>query len=381
VKVLILDLSARFGGADTRALQVAEGLSRQDTLLGCLAGSPIHRQAADADLRVYALARHKLDWSLARRLGRLIEREGIQLIDSQNVQSRFWGGRAALQAPVALVSTLNSWYPEEYPGLRGRLYQALERRGVRRTDLFIAVSTTIREHLGEWGVDNDRIAVIPNAIGLAPSEGIGDPAGLRRELGLGADTRLCCAVGRLVEAKGFDLLVDAMASVGDPKVHCVIVGGGGLEGELRDRTLHQGLAGRVHLLGYRDRAATLRILAGSDLFVLSSRTEGTPLAVLEAAALGIPIVATGVGGVPTMLTDGESARLVPPGQSGELARAISSLLADPQKGAALGRRARARVVRQFGPEAQLSAINDAYQRALERAAHRLGRPLSSRWRA
>ena len=105
---------------------------------------------------------------------------------------------------------------------------------------------------------------------------------------------------------------------------------------------------------------------------MPSLSEGTPVALLEAAALAKPIVASRVGGIPTMVTDQNEALLVPPADVIALTAALETVLANAERARQLGTRARARVLRHFGPTSQVVATNSAYARAMQRATARLG---------
>lgn len=160
-------------------------------------------------------------------------------------------------------------------------------------------------------------------------------AAARAELGLPADVPVVGTVGNLVPKKDHRSLIDAFAAVAAsrPDARLVIVGGGPLEAELRERAGERGLGDRVLLTGQRPGVAGL--LPAFDTFVLSSRHEGLPLALLEAMASGLPAIATRVGGIPEVLTDGVDGRLVPPGDVAALTAAIAGVLDDPDGAARL----------------------------------------------
>jgi len=159
---------------------------------------------------------------------------------------------------------------------------------------------------------------------------------LRAELGLARDDRLLLAVGNLYPVKGHRVLLAALAILRDrhPGVHVALAGRGELADELEAQARQEGLAARVHFLGLRSDIPNL--LAGADIFVMPSLSEGLPLALLEAMFAGRPIVATRVGEVPTALGDGDAGLLVVPGDPAALATALDHLLSNPQEAARLG---------------------------------------------
>jgi glycosyltransferase involved in cell wall biosynthesis len=171
---------------------------------------------------------------------------------------------------------------------------------------------------------------------------------VRSELELGPADLLIVAIGNLYPVKGHIHLLEALALLADqfPGLHVAIAGRGELERALLARADELRLRDRFHLLGLRSDIANL--LAGADVFVLPSLSEGLPLALLEAMMAGRPIVATDVGEVSVALADGAAGVLVPPADTSALAAALARLLSDPSEARRLaeaaGRRAAAEYV-------------------------------------
>jgi glycosyltransferase involved in cell wall biosynthesis len=149
-------------------------------------------------------------------------------------------------------------------------------------------------------------------------------------------------VANFREQKAYPQLIDVAQVVTErnPQVTFLFVGYGPLEAEMRARTERMGLSGRVRFLGHR--ADVTRLLAASDIFALASHFEGGPLAVMEAMAAGLPVVATSVGFVPDVIADGIEGLVVPPREPHLLAARIEELVADPGRRAKLGAAAAAR---------------------------------------
>jgi glycosyltransferase involved in cell wall biosynthesis len=147
-------------------------------------------------------------------------------------------------------------------------------------------------------------------------------------------------VGRLVPEKGVDVFLRAAALVSAvvPQARFLVVGDGPLRPDLEHRAAVLGLAGAVTFTGYRSDAP--RLLAGLDVLAVPSRSDGSPLVVCEAMAAGVPVVASRVGGLPDLVEDGGSGLLVRPGEAEDLARALVSLLLDPEAARRLGARGR-----------------------------------------
>ncbi len=367
VRALIVDLSKRYGGASTRAVALARALRDWDVAIAALDRSPVAVAAREAGVPVITIAGQKWDPRIPFRLAAAC-RGGYELLDTQNIQAKVWSSIAALLSGAVLVSTLNSWYAAEHDGtVKGTAYAALERLTGFRTDRYIAVSNGIRQALCEADFPADAIEVIHNGIGAMPAAGP-DAGMVRASLGVPEGALLCSAVGRLVWAKGYGDLINAFALVaeGMPSLHGVIVGEGELRADLERRIVKAGLSTRLVLAGFRSNEDVLRILQASDVFLMPSRTEGIPYALLEAGALGLPIVASRCGGIPEVVTNGVDALLVEPGDVHGIAAGLESLCRDQPRAKQLGRNAKARIERDFSVEAQAAAIKAAYVRASQR---------------
>ena len=338
------------GGAENVLHALALGLRDRWEVeaASLLPAGPVARRLEAAGVPVHDLAlRSKLAAPLAAaRVARLCASAQIAVVQSflfhANLVAR--GARLLLRAAgrrgPAIVSSIH--LVERDRPLRG----GLERATARLADRVVCVSAAIRRDLG---VARDRrFVVIRNGIAVAP----GAP-GPRTASPGGAWT----SVGRLHPQKGHDVLIEAWRRLGPTAPPLRIAGAGPLEAELRERA--RGLP--VELLGPRDDVASL--LATSSGFVLASRDEGLPLAVLEAMAAGLPIVTTAVGGIPEALASGRDAILVPPGDPGALAEAVRSIDADPGLAAMLGAAAQARVAADFSERGMVDRY-DALYRAL-----------------
>ena len=342
--------------------------------LAGLESGAVTRQANQLGLPVHVLAYHKADPRLLICLVRIIRQEGYNLLDSQNVQSKFWASLAALLTRTSLVSTLNSWYANEHGKFsrKGRLYTSLELLTNQSLDLYITVSEKDRQSLLKAGLPEDKVELIYNAVDINPSTISGNAEWLREKFALPSDSVICVAVGRLVPVKGYDVLIAAVQKIASqvPQLQCLIVGEGEYGGELCEQVRRTGLEDKIHLLGYLDRQDALSILKSSDIFVMPSHYEGTPIALLEAAALARPILASATGGIPELVRHEEHAIIVPPGDPSALADGLLKLTLEREYASVLGKNAQQRIQQKFDLETQAKATWRAYEKALDKHRQR-----------
>ncbi len=369
-KVLILDLSKHYGGSNSRILSLMTRSKPGTVGLAGLKNGVITRQAMQMGLRVHAISGHKADPRLLFRLMNVIRKEGYNVLDSQNIQSKFWANLAAAFTRTALVSTLNSWYAHEHSTTRfkGKFYTSLELLTNQSLGLYITVSEKDRQMLLRSGIPENTIELIYNTIDLDVDAIPGDGDWLRTQFDLPSQSIVCTGIGRLVPQKGFDILIEAFAKIAHqvPDLYCLIIGQGEDKEKLSEQIRSTGLQKRIHLIGYQDRSKVLSILKSSDIFVMPSRYEGTPIALLEAAALARPILAACAGGIPELVVHEQHAHLVPTHDPEALAQGFLKLALDRDYAQRLGRNAQQRVRERFNPDSQVNETWAAYAKALAR---------------
>jgi glycosyltransferase involved in cell wall biosynthesis len=252
-----------------------------------------------------------------------------------------------------------------------KFFRLVERSLARITDRIVTLSPALKADLVEMGIAApEKIEVVPLGMNLDALRAAAPRRGeLRAELGLGAEEPLVGVVGRLVPIKNHRLFLEAARSMvdsGNP-AHFAVVGDGGLRDSLRNLAAELGIAERVHFLGWRKDMVP--VYAALDLLALTSDNEGTPVAVIEAMAAGVPVAATAVGGVPDVVRDGETGRLVPAGDSRSMCRAWLNALGDKRETARMCGRAREDAEERFGRERMLSAMSRLYDGLVELIAN------------
>jgi glycosyltransferase involved in cell wall biosynthesis len=282
----------------------------------------------------------------------LLKRERVNVLHSHGYRSDILDIGVARAMNVPSVTTLHGFSATD---AKARVYEWLQIRAARRATAVVAVSANVRNRLLAAGVPPSRLHLISNAV---PSQSVAlDVTTARDRLELGHGLHVGW-IGRLSAEKGPDVMLDAFQHLADLPVTLSFIGDGSGRASLEARAARAGVADRVRFHGRVADAATL--LRAFDLVALSSRTEGTPMVLLEAMAAGIPIVATRVGGVPDMLSDQE-AILVESENPQALAAAIRSSLTDPHASSERAARANARLQAKFSNEAWLARYEDIYR--------------------
>lgn len=221
-----------------------------------------------------------------------------------------------------LVSTEHNRWPRHR-----RLTRLANRLTFGLDDAHVAVSADVRDSMPERR--RSDVHVIEHGVPLQIVRDAADRVAVRAELGLRDDEIVLCCVANLRREKGHADLLEAAASAcrASPSLRVLVVGQGPLADEIAAQHRELRLGDRVLLLGYRPDA--VRVLSGADALVMSSHHEGLPVAIMEARALGLPVLATAVGGIPSAVTDGVDGMLVPPHAPEQLAKAMCRFADDP----------------------------------------------------
>jgi glycosyltransferase involved in cell wall biosynthesis len=264
---------------------------------------------------------------------------------------------------IKVLSTVHGW-AKQGSGIKAKVYEWLDSLALQRMDRVIAVSKAVSRDLEHRKVKDGRISVIYN--GITFDEVDSDPSGecIRDEYRISNGDFVVGAVGRLVAVKGFRYLIDAMAIVAAKVPNCklLIAGDGPLQNELTTAILDHNLSSRISLVGYQK--PIIRFLNEIDLFVMSSLSEGLPIALLEAMACGKAIVATAVGGITEAVENERSALLVSSRDPDSIAAGILRLYVDRVLRDEMGMRNRSIVRDKFSAERMVQEYEAIYSELL-----------------
>jgi glycosyltransferase involved in cell wall biosynthesis len=277
------------------------------------------------------------------------------IVHTHGYRSDVIGRAAAGSQPVRTVTTAHGFTGGDW---KNRLYERLQLRVFRKFDAVVAVSRPLSRKITASGVEDRRVRLIPNAFGGA---GAVSQSAARETLGLHLGQFVVGWVGRITREKALDIMLDALEQLRDLPVLLVVIGEGREREILEQRARATGLEHRIRWLGIVPRSA--RYFSAFDLFGLSSRTEGTPITVLEAMEAGVPIVTTAVGGIPDMVSEQE-AWLVPADNPAALAAAIRDAWSSPETRQSRAAAARLRLASEFAVAPWLDRYEALYRELL-----------------
>lgn len=273
------------------------------------------------------------------------------------------GLRAGIDAAIAgkgrvhVIVTVHNLVRAEVSGrVKATLYRPAESLVVRSADKVLAVSRDIANHLSTIAGDARGVKIEVLHLGVEPTRRPSrDRASVRRELGIEEGRRLVVTASRLSAQKALHVMIDAMEGL---DAELAILGEGPDEAALRERA-----RGRhnVRFLGFRRDVTD--VIAAADVFCLSSVWEGVPLAAMEAVQLGVPVVATDVGGTGELIDDNLSGRLVRPGDPAALRGALAEVLDDGERAASFVRAAREKLATEFSTPRMLARLRELYTEA------------------
>jgi len=355
LRVMQVTWSLVAGGSEMYAYKVACGLDRQKYepfICAVDEGGALEPEVAARGIPYFVMKRRPgIRVGIMWRMFRLFQRTGVDVVQTHHFNQLFYSAIGARLVGARIIHTEHSI---EY--LKSRKYRLalrfLSRFCYRVVAIGMEGADFLREHVG---IPARKIEIIRAGVDVEPEPYERLRLESRERLGLEAQDRVAVIIARLFPEKNHALLLEAFRSVSTvlPSAKLLIVGEGTERARIEKSISDLGLNTAVQVLGVRRDVAN--ILAASDLFVLSSDREGLPIAVLEAMAASKPVVATAVGDLPDLISDGVTGRLVPPQHREALAEAIVSVLGDLESARRIGLRGRLMVNRSFGLRSMIDA--------------------------
>jgi glycosyltransferase involved in cell wall biosynthesis len=356
LRVAHVVLSLDLGGLERIVVNLArEGLQRgQQCAVICLERSgALAKQAEQFGAEVHCVhKRPGLRPGTVSRVKEVLRGFRPDVVHTHTPGGLLYAGRAARAMGVPLVVHTEHLNNTRHPSIRPlvrwrRTWLLWYAAGYCRR--FFCVSKDIAVDLAaQRVVPRPKLAVLLNGIDTEHVARATDTEALRRSLQIPAGAPVIGTVGRLNTVKRQDLLIRAFARVRQrfPQAHLVLVGDGPARDTLNTLVAQLQLQASVHLVGAQLEPE--RYLQIMDVFALSSSLEGLPLAILEAWAVGLPVIASAVGGVPDLIADGRNGLLFEPGDEAVLARLLGELLENPTRGSCLGREGQREVNERYG---------------------------------
>ena len=379
LRILHITPTLTVGGAEQMATHLMVGLSRSHSVgaIGLFppAQSAVERRLAEADIPKWHLnKRLGFDPRMFASLHRVFREFRPDVVHTHMAVQRYVFPVMLRHRAVVAIHTMHNLAEHETDAFGRWVHKFAFRNRVLPIGISQEVSASVKRMYGL-----ECKAVIPNCIPVEtyrhkPEERVR----WREENGLSADAVVFTCVGRLEPQKNPLLLLQAFAELKDSHAHLVLSGEGSLRERLQTYAQAHKLCDRVHLIGKQDNVPS--VLAASDVFVLSSNWEGNPLAVMEAMAAGLPVIATRVGGVPELVQSGDQGLLVQAGDRMVFAAAMKTLLCDAETRQAMGRAAQTRAMREFKVERMVEGYANLYREMVQKSR---GTPLKTmaRWAA
>ncbi|WP_290902371.1 glycosyltransferase [Aquabacterium sp.] len=358
--------SLEVGGLERVTVDLAQAqaaLGHDVRVFSIAATEGLKKELLDAGIPVTeGHKRRSLDWHTLSLLRACVRGAAADVVHAHNFVPNYHAALATLGLGVAQVCTLHDMGAR----LQNRRLKSLFQLSLTRTRCVAMVGEQVRQrHVASGLVPAHKAHTVLNGIPVARfSTGSADRSAARQQLGLDdADTVIGC-VGRLVPLKNHHRMVDVFPTLlqQHPRLRLVIVGDGVQAEALRQQVAAKGLQQHVILAGQRSNVSML--LGAFDVFALPSQTEGLSIALLEACATGLAVVATRVGGNTEIIVDGQTGLLIPPDDNEALASALMRMLADPALRRRLGDAAAQWVRAHASSEALAQAYGRVYEAAL-----------------
>ena len=355
-------------GAEAVILNMSRTLNEAShtSVLGVFSNSSnpnlqLHEVAAKEGIESHLVpCKAQIDRRTITNIRDLATQTNADLVHAHGYKADIYSYLALRGSRIPLVSTCHTWYDND-PFVT--LYGVADRMVLRNYAAVVAVSDEVRQRLINAGVRKEKIHLVPNGIDLRPFD---NATPSLQDDSTSNHPPIVGIIGRLSVEKGADIFLHAAAQVLAelPSTKFVVVGEGPDRDKLESLIDELKLRGNVSMLGRRDDMPS--VYASLDIMVSASRQEGLPMAILEGMASSLPLIATPVGDVPTVVHDGRTGLMVLPEDAAMLASAIVTLLRNPVQRERLGAAARKLIEDEFSAERMTADYLRVYQEAASR---------------
>ena len=365
MKILHIISSGGMYGAEAVILNMSRTLneSAHSSILGVFSNSANPNLQLHEVAKVQAIDSHlisctgQIDRTVSASIRDLAARTNADIVHAHGYKADIYCYFALRRSKIPLVSTCHTWYDND---LMVSLYGMADRMVLRSYAAVVAVSVEVRQRLLKAGVRKEKIHIVRNGIDLRPFDNASPSL-----CNISKDhAPIVGLIGRLATEKGVDIFLRAAARVliKLPSTKFVVVGEGPDRKQLESLIDELQIRDSVSMLGRREDMPG--VYASLDIMVSASRQEGLPIAILEGMASSLPIIATAVGAVPTLILDGRTGVMVPSEDVEALASAIVALLGNASQREHMGAAARKLIEEQFSAEQMTANYLHVYEQAI-----------------
>jgi glycosyltransferase involved in cell wall biosynthesis len=365
-----------FGGGERVFAQIINRLSgeRYKIMVACLPTGAFIEKIGESEVEVKSVdMRNRFNPRVILQLADLMKREKVDIVHSQGARADFFARIAARLARVPIVVSTIAMPAEGFDvnPIRKLIYMVFNRFSERFVDRFMVVSDALEKTMIEkHKIEPQRVVKIYNGIEtdeyrISNEEVMCGKSRLMEEMGLENEVPVIGAIGRLVWQKGFEYFIEAIPNVLKeiPEAMFLIVGEGELKEKLKVKSEKLKVKDSLIFTGFRNDIK--EILQSIDVLVMPSLLEGLPMILLEAMAMGKPIIATDIEGIKEVLENVKTGLLVPPKDPKALTDAIVDLLIHRDKAYQMGNKARTVVNEQFSVDTMVEKVEEVYQELLQ----------------
>lgn len=374
IKVMFSIARLGFGGTERQLYHLVAGLDRtrfEPCVMAIEGGGEFYDKFVQLGIPVDVVGRlHKFDPTILARAAAIVNKQKPDIVYSLLRTANFWGRLAAMLAGAPAV------IGGERGVLRGRKgYEFIPDRALGKfSDLVIVNAPAVKDaYVKQSGLPDDRVVVIPNGIDMEINRPGLDASPIFKEFNINKNNLIIGTVSRLHPRKGIEFFIDALGRTLPKFTDAVaLIGGDGpMRAELEKRASSLSCGERIFFAGFREDVSVL--MNAMDIFVFPSLTEGLPNVLVEAAACARPIIACDNEENKFIVRDGETALLVPPGDSEAMGAAMKKLASDPVLRDKLASAARDSVVSRFSIHAMVSSHEKLFQSIYEKKSGASGK--------